>query len=68
MSGKEFLRYSLLGCFQVTAFAPFSQNWKVEVCSLSGHAQPGQSKPAGLLVGTEAAAPPRRHLFAYAPL
>jgi hypothetical protein len=22
----------------VTAFAPFSQNWKVERCSLSGHA------------------------------
>src|ERR1700761_2736500 len=38
----------LLVASQVTAFAPFSQNWKVEVCSLSGHAQPGQSKPMGL--------------------
>ena len=27
-----------------------SQNWKVEVCSLSGQAQPGQSKPSGLFV------------------
>jgi hypothetical protein len=35
---------------QVTALAPFSQNWNAEVCSLSGHAQPGQSKPVGLLV------------------
>src|SRR6202043_767380 len=34
----------------VTALAPFSQNWKVELCSLSGQAQPGQSKPSGLLV------------------
>ena len=32
---------------QVTALAPFSQNWKVDLCSLSGHAQPGQSKPSG---------------------
>jgi len=48
--GKEFRRYSLLSCFPSNAFAPFSQNWKVEVCSLSGHAQPGQSNPVGLLV------------------
>jgi hypothetical protein len=25
----------------VTALAPFSQNWKVDLCSLSGHAHPG---------------------------
>ncbi len=30
-----------------TALAPFSQNSKVDACSLSGHAQPGQSKPSG---------------------
>jgi len=35
---------------QVTALAPFSQNWKVERCSLSGQAQPGQSKPVGWFV------------------
>ncbi|MNT28299.1 hypothetical protein D3C72_1639780 [compost metagenome] len=34
----------------VTALAPFSQNWKVDVWALSGQAQPGQSKPSGLLV------------------
>ena len=34
----------------VTAFAPFSQNWNVDLCSLSGQAQPGQSKPSGWLV------------------
>lgn len=40
----------LLVASQVTAFAPFSQSWKVEVCSLSGQAQPGQSKPSGLFM------------------
>jgi hypothetical protein len=39
----------------MTALAPFSQNWKVEVCSLSGHAQPGQSKPSGLFVRSNSA-------------
>jgi hypothetical protein len=40
----------LLVASQVTALAPFSQNWKVDLCSLSGQAQPGQSKPVGWLV------------------
>ena len=29
-----------------TALAPFSQNSKDDLCSGSGHAQPGQSKPS----------------------
>jgi hypothetical protein len=35
---------------QVTALAPFSQNWKAVLCFLSGQAQPGQSNPVGWLV------------------
>jgi hypothetical protein len=48
--GEEFRRDALFRGSQVTALAPFSQNWDVDVGDLSGHAQPGQSKPSGLLV------------------
>ena len=50
MRGEELGLTRFFVASQVTALAPFSQNWNVEVCSLSGQAQPGQSKPSGLLV------------------
>ena len=37
----------LLVASAATALTPFSQNSKVDACSRSGHAQPGQSKPSG---------------------
>ena len=40
-----------------TACAPFSQNSKVDVCSRSGQAQPGQSKPSGWFAESRVFAP-----------
>ena len=40
-----------------TAFTPFSQNSKLEVCCRSGQAQPGQSKPSGWLADSSVREP-----------
>ncbi len=56
---EECGRHPFGGRLPVTALAPFSQNWKVDLCSLSG-GQPGQSnRPAGWYAAAWRA--PQRH-------
>ena len=54
---KKLPRYPSLGEFEGDGFAPFSQNSNELVCSGSGHAHPGLSKPSGWFIDSSVSEP-----------